>query len=233
MDEFKPFQTGALPKSVRDTHSLLARATKADIRQIIAGRLLSSREINGFSQTDAAKKFGYSTPAQLSQWEQCRRMPPLQMLVRASSVYRVSLDYIMGVSDEPDRDPASTERRQVLCGVEDAVKTATLEIYELAMRHIEQGGPTVEMSHSMLREGEQFHRAVTRFMEINKDKFEDMLGGSPLAGMAERFESNCLGPARQQIARHKHIHSAADKRLSKKTRRPDQVTGDIFIQSGA
>jgi transcriptional regulator with XRE-family HTH domain len=71
---------------------------------VIAKRLIAARLLNGLSQTEAANMIGYATPAQLSQWESARRRPPLAALVAYADAMNVSLDYLFGRSDDPERN---------------------------------------------------------------------------------------------------------------------------------
>lgn len=225
--------TGVAPKALQSTHSLLMRANKAEVRKIVADRLLRAREINGLSQTDAAKKFGYKTPAQLSLWEQCRRMPPLQMLVRASAVYRVSLDYLMGISPEPDRDPMSAERLQVLAAAQEMCEGMSRTLADAIIAQTRIGGPTVQASYVIVAEGERFLGATKRFMEINGAKFESMRGGATLKAFADSFEHNGLALARDQIARHARTNAAAVKVVLKKIQSADVSTRLLFDPTDA
>ncbi len=93
-----------------DTESPRVRHAKAELRGVIADRVLKARLMNGYSQSEAAEMLQYGTTAQLSQWEQGRRPVPLTMLVRASEVFGVSMDWLCGISVEPDRDPRAARR---------------------------------------------------------------------------------------------------------------------------
>lgn len=220
--------TGQRPKAVHSTHSLLMRATKTEVRKIIADRLLQAREINGFSQTEAALKFGYKTPAQLSLWEQCRRMPPLAMLVRASAVYRVSLDYLMGVSPEPDRDPMSAERMQVLNAAQEMCEGMSRALADAIIAQTKVGGPTVQAAYAITGEGDRFLAATRRFMELNSKKFDDMRGGATLKSFADSFEINGLAVARDQIARHARTNATAVRVVLKKINAADRYSRTLF-----
>lgn len=90
-----------------DTH---ARWGKARAKSIVAERLLQARAMNGYSQGEAAELLGQVGSAQLSQWEQCRRTIPMYMLARASEVYQVSTDWLLGLSEDPLRDPRAARR---------------------------------------------------------------------------------------------------------------------------
>lgn len=234
MDDNKTAATSALPKSLRDTHGLLGRVVKSNAKTIVAERLLAARLMNGYSQTEAAEKLQYGTPAQLSQWEQCRRAPPMHMLMRASAVYRVSMDYLCGVSADPDRDPQSDVRRRTLRATEEITAGATSTLMQFIADQMQTGGPAIEIASAVLEEGEKFHRALARFMELNRAAFEnDMPGGAPLVGMHERFEANALKPARALLDRFKFVNAPAARALEKKYKPAAIKTGDIFDQTGA
>ena len=71
---------------------------------VVAKRLIAARLLNGYSQNEAASLSGYSNGSQLSLWEAGRRPPPLVPLVQFADAMNVSLDYLLGRSDDPERD---------------------------------------------------------------------------------------------------------------------------------
>jgi transcriptional regulator with XRE-family HTH domain len=225
--------TGQTPKAALSNHSLLQRATRSDMRRILAQRLLAARDLNGYSQTDAALKFGYKTPAQLSQWEMGRRMVPLEKLVRASAIYRVSLDYLMGVSPEPDRDPQAAHALRMLDGTREMLEAATRQLAEEIIEQTKLGGPTIEVSMCIVDEADRLTAAWHKFMELNGTKFENMRAGNPLKIAMESFEANGLNVAREQIERYKRIGSKATKAALNKLRAPDARTRHLFETSDA
>jgi len=233
MVDFKTLAKSALPKSVRDTHKLLGRVVKTEARAIVAERLLQARLMNGYAQTQAAALLGYGTSAQLSQWEQCRRPPPLHMLMRASTVYRVSMDYLCGVSPEPDRDPDADDRRRVIRAAEEMFAGASSALADIILSQMKSGGPALEIAAAVLCEGEKYHHAMARFIALNRAHFEaDMRGGASLLGMHERFEANALVPARALLERFKFLHASARQSLDRKFRPADTRTSDIFEPAG-
>lgn len=204
-----PFLASSAPRAaVNNTHSLMCRATKSEFRKIVAERILKARELNGLTQTDAAKLFGYNTPAQLSQWEQNKRLPPMQKIIQASHVYRVSVDYLVGVSSEPDRDPLSAERLMLLNSVGTTLDGMTRSLVETIMAQVRIGGPTIQSAYSFLQEGDRMLSAFERFVSLNPE-YEDMKGGNTLAVAAESFKHNGIGHARQQLERHRRINGDA------------------------
>lgn len=234
MDVIKAMLSSCVPKSARDTHGLLGRVIKTDAKKMLAERLVAAREMNHYSQTHAASLIGYATPAQLSQWELGRRQPPMHMLIRAAVAYRVSMDFLCGLSSDPDRDPNAEDRRQMVQASQAMFTQASATLADFILAQTKTGGPAIEVAAAVLSEGEKFHAAVGRFMERNKVAFEeDMPGSATLKGMHERFLENCLAPARALIDRFKFINANAREALNKKFRPADLKTGDIFDSTGA
>ncbi|VTU25064.1 helix-turn-helix protein [Variovorax sp. SRS16] len=93
---------------------------------VIAKRLVAARELNGFSQNELAKALGYKNSAQLSQWEQCKRPPPLHMLIATADALAVSVDYLLGRCDDPERDLRAVRRYSAIRAVR-SILTAAAE----------------------------------------------------------------------------------------------------------
>jgi transcriptional regulator with XRE-family HTH domain len=225
--------TGQKPVAALSNHSLLARMDKSRLKKIVAERLLEARELNGYSQTEAALKFGYKTPAQLSLWEMNRRFPPPAMLVRASAVYRVSLDYLMGISPEPDRDPMSAQRLHVTAAAQQMCAGMSNTLAEAIIEQTRMGGPTVEAAYAIVGESERLVNAFKKFTELNEKKFELMRGGNTLKTSFESFEANGLALAKEQIARHARTNAAAVKSLMKKIAPQDHKSRALFEPTDA
>lgn len=65
-------------------------------------RLRDLREDNDRTQTDVAKLLGMKQP-QYSRYESGQRDVPTEVLISLSEYYNTSVDYILGVTDDPSR----------------------------------------------------------------------------------------------------------------------------------
>lgn len=84
------------------------------LKNVIGRRLIAAREMNGFTQSEAAAKIGYKTSAQLCLWESGSRLPPLHLASVISEVFGVSTDWLLGLDDSPERDSATAAKNAVV-----------------------------------------------------------------------------------------------------------------------
>lgn len=82
-------------------------------KRAYGARMRHAREMAGLTQDEAAKRMGYAQAVQLSNMEAGNRMPPLHVLVQAAKLYGTTMDYLCGLADDADRDPASAMVRHV------------------------------------------------------------------------------------------------------------------------
>lgn len=175
------------------------RWSKAALMRIIAERLVAARLMNGYSQTEAAERLKYATPAQLSQWEQCRRAAPLHMLMRASELYSVSMDFLTGVSTEPERDARAVRRNAVVR----AVRSTLVAAAERVVHAFDQDEAIVGLNVGAVREIVAAAEAVTALFDdfSQKHKAGPVGVGARLAAGVGRLESAAL---KAGIALRKH-----------------------------
>lgn len=62
-------------------------------------RMRKARERWGLSQIEAANKLGISS-AVLSNYERNKREPDVKMLKKIAEIYDISVDYLLGITDE-------------------------------------------------------------------------------------------------------------------------------------
>lgn len=71
-------------------------------RKVFAQRLSKLREERNLTMSDLAKAIGVSRPA-ISQFESSINLPSLDTLIVLVDYFDVSLDYLVGRSDDPRR----------------------------------------------------------------------------------------------------------------------------------
>ncbi|MGG1390904.1 helix-turn-helix domain-containing protein [Brevibacillus brevis] len=68
----------------------------------LGNKLKALREQRGWTQTLAASRLGISSQV-VSNYERNYRSPDKEMLSRIAKVYNCSLDWLLGISDDPER----------------------------------------------------------------------------------------------------------------------------------
>jgi transcriptional regulator with XRE-family HTH domain len=195
--------------------------SNAVLRKIMGARFIESREINGWGQTEAALKLGYGNSTQLSLIERADRLPPIEVVKRASTIYGVSCDYLMGTSDEPERDPKHAEKRAAMRQVSDMLESNAEAIVDAMMDSIASGAPTVMTTKGLVDQSVKMVEAFNRFREINVKKFDELRGGSPVVAAIRDMESLAAN-AQQLLDRHDHFvikaNDAARKQREQESR---------------
>ena len=157
---------------------------QASLVQIIGARLREARELCDMPQSVAAKRLGYSNPSMLSKVEGATdsNSVPLWLIVRASRLFDVSIDFLFGTSD----DWETGLQRPVQAWLLDTWQAARVrDLAELEKLHRRVAAVSALLP-VIADESERTAEAIRRFAEINPG-FDDMRGGAPLAAAAENL----------------------------------------------
>jgi DNA-binding XRE family transcriptional regulator len=179
------------------------KQARDDLREIKANRLLSAREMNGLDQLTAAKQIGYTKSTQLCLIECGKREAPDWMMRRASDVYSVSLDYLFGVSEEPERDPATAMLRHVNNAVRANMAAVTDALVCTTVEHVRSLSPMVLMAMDAASHVEALCASVDLMHRRSQEQFEDMPGGATVLRNRDLARATA-----------KDLHREAKKRLN-------------------
>ena len=72
-------------------------------RKVFANRLKQLRQQDNISMQVLATSLGLKSKAAISQFENCVNLPSLDTLIALADFFDVSLDYLVGRSDDPRR----------------------------------------------------------------------------------------------------------------------------------
>lgn len=179
-------------------------------RRVVGPRLCAAREFAGFSQTAAATKLGYATPAQLNQHEQGRRLMPLPELICAADLYGTSIDYLVGTTSEPERDPSRALRAATVRGLRGMLDGVAERMTDEIGRFAALCGPDATNARAVLGAGSKLLDALA-FMQRSPE-FDHLPGGATLVRVALEFEDS-LSDVREAIARFDALDLALRERV--------------------
>jgi transcriptional regulator with XRE-family HTH domain len=82
------------------------------ITMTLGEKLKSIREQRGWTQSQAAERLGISSQV-VSNYERDYRSPDKETLTRIAKVYNCSVDWLLGVTDNPERmdSPSSSDKK--------------------------------------------------------------------------------------------------------------------------
>ncbi len=145
----------------------------------IGARMREARELCNMSPSAAAKRLGYSNPSKLSKVEGATdtNSVPLWLIVRAASVYEVSIDYLFGCSDYWEAGSRMTQERETSAWLFDTSEKARRRDMETLRKLHNKVEAMEEAIATMLAASQRDWRALERFIELNPE-FEDMKAGS-------------------------------------------------------
>lgn len=187
-----------------DLHERWTARASAALRQVIAERLNHGRALAGLSQVEMANAIGLKNSTQLCLWERAQRMPPLHALLSAADVLGVSIDFLVGVSDEPDRDPQVARRTALLGAMRQMLEQHAAAAADVILAA--EIDPTKAIrAHALCGKTAELARAVEQFRQKNSDTFDELPMGALLLRLARD-----AAEAAQQVATF--LDEAEDRR---------------------
>lgn len=185
--------------------------SNSKLKLIVGKRFSDARELNGFGQTQAALLMGWKNATQLSLIEQGKRMPPHQVLIIASTVLGTSVDFLLGLSSEPERDPKQAERdaamRHVHCLIENNAKSMT----GMLLQYLSNGAPSVASARRLMGAAQALVDTVNRVRELNPKAFDEKLkGGAKLITASEAMDA-AMHEVSQMLEKHERFTEFAFK----------------------
>lgn len=146
---------------------------------LIRERCRKARLLNKYTPDSAAQKMGYKNTSMISKME-CKSSNTginWDYLIRASKAFGVSMDYLCGLSDYPERDPKSVEQLAAYNSVkylfEKEMKKMALSLFENIPKHNSLGYLSM-----MIDDLTENHKMIKYIREINPNFDEDIRGGA-------------------------------------------------------
>lgn len=172
-------------------------------KYIIRERMVSARIMNGMTAVEAAERLGYKNSTQISQIESGERKVPndWQFLFNMSKLYAVSIDYLIGVSPNPERDAIASEHFSIMRSFEELQRKQAATMTTAFVRHAMMGGPAIRELASLCAGIEAIHAAVTTMRE-RCPEFDDLRGGATVLSSLDKLVS-AVNPIKGILKRRK------------------------------
>jgi transcriptional regulator with XRE-family HTH domain len=181
------------------------------LRVVIGTRFRAAREALGVSQADLADAIGHENGTQLCLWESGQRMPNISTLVQAADLLGVSMDYLVGRTEEPELEHRAVRRNAMASTVKASTEVFATTLADVLLN----GGADVEgvmRGVSLLTKVEALATAVHRMQAANEDVFNDLKGGawvlrsaSEVAEAAAQVDEVMTATAAERLRAHERL----------------------------
>ena len=149
-------------------------------KKAYGARMREAREVAHMTLTEAATALGYSQPVQLSLMESGARMPTLRIVVACATLYGTTTDFLAGLTDDGDRDPAVALQRHVASRVTSEVQHLIAVMVRTSVHTVRDLLPGTADGQRMACLALEAKSALDTFKRRNL-RFDDMPAGSNLA----------------------------------------------------
>lgn len=156
------------------------------LRRTIGPRLVLAREQSGLHQGEAARLLGLGNPTQLALWEKSSRLIPMVELLRVADLYGVSETFLLGKTNEPEKDPARSLRAATVRGLRGLLDGLAVGLVDAIGAHAAAVGPDVVRARSIVSAGQALIDALG--VAMRAPEFDDIRGGASVVRAASEFE---------------------------------------------
>lgn len=169
------------------------KAADVELRKTFAERMYNARvDLNGWSQLHAAKMLGFSNSSPLAKIEMgeafSRTMPTI-----AARVYRVSTDYLLGVSDfDYECRPPGTEWESVIINANQAFFQVAMNDHARALARIGRAtSVSVDGLAKIMAASSKTKEVFERMVELNPEAWGEVKGGTRLEAVILELDQLC------------------------------------------
>lgn len=178
-------------------------------KAVIRERIKRARIMNQMTSVEAARRMGYSNSAQLSLMESGQRPIPndWMFIKNMAGVYRCSVDYLLGLSPNPERDPLAAEGYAMANSLEELLQRQVLSLTTAFIKSGMHNRMAADAVQSLIASGEKIGRAVKALEQLNPEAFEDLRGGATLMRALEELDKDMA--SMRKVLEHRKAHDAA------------------------
>lgn len=171
----------------------------------IGKRLVVAREIAGLSQAEAAAAaLGYTAAAQLSLRESGHRPVTLELLIACAKLYECPADFLLGLVENSDRDPAMALQHLVASRVTADLQTLVRTMTRASVDVVRELMPSVTAGTRLACLTAEVSSAMALVVARNPKFADDMRGGATLLSKVE-LASKAATAYSAQVARAQRL----------------------------
>jgi len=155
-------------------------ADDAETEKVMRERLVVARNLNSLDQKEAAAKLGFKNSSQLSKVESGAAPLPKSLLRKASLAYGVSSDWLLGLSNEPERDPQIAGQMAVMRAVHAGIVEHTQNVTAVMLRLANDQLPLEGQLRTLIDATRRATQSFEKVCRLNSTFQDDIRGGASL-----------------------------------------------------
>lgn len=178
---------------------------KAALSRNFGRRMAEARETCGMTQLQAAAIFGFKNSSRLCKVESSDygSLMHVYLIPMAVRVYDTSADFLLGLSDCPQRDVKQARQNQIQALLADSIASELAEIRSIAKALDE----IAELNQRFEKKSQEALQTLVRFEELN-EQFSDMPGGAKLARLIHELRQDAKHAAGKLTAIRETLKAA-------------------------
>lgn len=175
---------------MREVNSSIIKLKQAKAVKETGSRLKESRELCNMSLSTAAQKLGYLNPSKLSKIENATdtNSVPLWLLLEASKLYEVSVDFLTGQSDDWEYSARKTQEREVSRYMAEQIERNIRNTVNMARIFNDEfewaSGSIIAMAFSP----DEIQAAMKEVINLNPEAWQEMRSGNKLLNAIEKAQ---------------------------------------------
>jgi len=154
---------------------------------LVGSRMREVRERAGVLLTEAAEAMGYAQPVQLSYMESGHRPPTLRVLLQYAASFDSTVDYLCGLTADPESDPAAVIQRRLASEVGEELRQVLAKVSAVSVDLARDVRPVVSRALRLATAAMEARKALATVRALNPGFDDDCRGG---AGLVARLESS-------------------------------------------
>lgn len=168
---------------------------------LIRARCLSARLIARKSPERAATEMGYTNTSMISKMERKTSKTAINhnFLARASLCYGVSMDYLLGMSNYPERDPRSVEQLAIYNSVQHYANQVLENIAETIVKGASAQVLSAHLS-ILCEESAYLVDSINRMRELNPQFDDEIRAGAVVVERTEKM-SKRINETRKRLSK--------------------------------
>lgn len=173
------------------SNKVLARNNKRErsyvLTKEISKRLTCTRKKIGLSPVDVCKKIPMLNKSHFSEWESGKKPVPLYWLCQLAELYGVSLDYLVGFTDENEESKVTFAiKRTIIESSQQYLCLIAEQMQFMTVNHI----LLIDSQKRSLELAKQLKDAVLRLAELNPELWPELRNGAKVELLIEQFSTS-------------------------------------------